>query len=279
MHFSYEIHVLDILLHGHILFQIERKFIAIVFVNSCTTFAGVALYKKHKISYFFVCVGKWHVINCEDWIWLYMELEVEEIPKRLFAKLLIRNLVCVFYTSSSFCRFEHCWLIFFSFLLKKFAVNWTPCSQMLFLNLHSKYEKVWENYSILENIFVHFTQAAEKQIQLQAVSQRLVKNLSRLQHQKWQVCYWKNQFFVSSWAMISKLPTLQYLQENNRIFCWVLRKKIFDWKRVCISVPKTLLPISMHSYRLFLNEHELIGIVFLWKIACHLQVLLCIKNH
>jgi len=29
-------------------------------------------------------------------------------------------------------------------------------------------------------------------------------------------------------AMISKLLTLQYIQKNNRIFCWVLRKKLFD---------------------------------------------------
>jgi len=52
----------------------------------------------------------------------------------------------------------------------------------MILNLYLNYEKVWEYYSILENIFVHLTQAAEKKIQLQAVSQRLVKNLSRLQH-------------------------------------------------------------------------------------------------
>ena len=187
------------------------------FGNSCTTFTGVELYKKHEFYFLFVWVGKWYVINCVDWIWIFTELEVEEIPKRLFAKLVLWNVVWVFYTSTSFCPFELCWLIFFSFLLKKSAVNWTPCSQMLFLSvirlpswfclvyldlrkphdteLAFKYEKVWENYSILENIFVHFTQAAEKQIQLQAVSQRLVKNPSRLQHQKWQVCYWKKSVF------------------------------------------------------------------------------------
>ena len=33
-------------------------------------------------------------------------------------------------------------------------------------DFYLNYENVWENYSILENIFVHFTQAAEKQIQL-----------------------------------------------------------------------------------------------------------------
>jgi len=104
----------------------------------------------------------------------------------------------------------------------------------MILNLYLNYEKVWENYSIFENIFVYFTQAAEKQIQLQAVSRRLVKNLSRLQHQKWQVCYWKNSVFRFVIGNDTQVANIAIISKNNRIFCWVLRKKLFDWKRVCI---------------------------------------------
>jgi len=44
-------------------------------------------------------------------------------------------------------------------------------------------------------LFMHSSQDAEKKIQLQAVSPHLVYNLLKLQHQKWQVCYWSKLVF------------------------------------------------------------------------------------
>jgi len=115
-------------------FKSNANLLELVFCEQLHDICRCCLCKKHEISFLFVWVGKWYVINCVDWIWFFTELEVEEIPKRLFAELVLRNVVCVFQTSTSFCRFELCWLLLFSFLLKKFAVNWTPCSQMLFLS-------------------------------------------------------------------------------------------------------------------------------------------------
>ena len=96
VHFSSQNHVLVILLHGHILFQIERKFNGIVFCEQLHDICRCCFVSK-AWNFFSLCLSSQmacdqlrgvNLIFCGYGSW--------RNSQALFAKLVLRNVVCVF---------------------------------------------------------------------------------------------------------------------------------------------------------------------------------------
>ena len=202
------------------------------------SFAGVALYKKSQ-NIFFAClclemlchhaktafqysVGSarngipqafvmicwnfwnWFVVSRYELILVtlrYIDVDICPWKRLLYIEQVVRRCCVWAINFSSFVQVR-------SFLktLNISYLHMHRCS-VLITNIHDFTETL---------LFMHLPQEAEKKIQLQAVSPHLVNNLSKLQHQKWQVCFHKNQFFLLSRAMTSTLPALQKIRKRNR---------------------------------------------------------------
>jgi len=182
------------------------------FVNSCMSFAGVALYKK-SLNVFFAClclemlchyvktafqnsagsarsgIPQAFVMIC----WNFWNWFVVYRYKLILVTLRYIDVDIVLENDSSTSNKLYVDVVFWTIRFSSFAQVrsiWETLN-ISYLHMHRCNILITQFHDFAESLLIMpSSQEVEKQIQLQAVSPHLLNNLSKLQHQKWQVCYW-----------------------------------------------------------------------------------------